>query len=75
MEEKKVVPFRTCAGVEIGKFYVPPEKKMESNPENELLQQALLHEEKKDRGYGSVGFYMAFVVVMIALELYFVITR
>jgi len=42
MEEKKVTPYRTSSGLEIGKFYNPPEKKSDQNFDNQLLQEALL---------------------------------
>ena len=42
MEEKKITPYRTRSGLEIGKFYVPPEKKDTQSFDNQLLQEALL---------------------------------
>ena len=43
MEDKKVTPYRTSSGLEIGKFYIPPEKKQSQNFDDQLLQEALLN--------------------------------
>lgn len=45
-EKKKVTPYRTSKGIEIGKFYTPPVGKPMSFDE-ELIQLAFI----EDRGY------------------------
>lgn len=76
MDKKQVVPYRTKSGLEIGKFYVEPEFKEREPFDNQLLQEALL-ETKKDetRGYRGLHYYLAFVLVMVLIEIYFVLTR
>ena len=75
MEEKKVTPYRTSSGLEIGKYYVPPEKKDSQSFDSQLLQEALLETKKEIRNNTAIGCYLVFVAVLIAIELYFIIAK
>lgn len=54
MEEQKIPPYRTRSGLEIGKFYVPPEKKDSQSLDNQLLQEALLTSYEKKSITGEI---------------------
>jgi len=75
MDSQNTIPYKTKTGLEIGKFYVKPVEKFDENYENILLQDALLDNRKKDKGYKSLNYYLLFCAVILALELYFLITR
>ena len=75
MEEKKVTPYRTSSGLEIGKYYVPPEKKDSQSFDSQLLQNALLETKKEIKTNRAIGYYLVFMVVLIAIEIYFIIIK
>jgi hypothetical protein len=75
MEEKKVPPYRTSSGLEIGKFYVPQDKKQDQSFDSQLLQTALLETKKEIKTNTAIGYYLVFMAVLIVIELFFVITK
>jgi hypothetical protein len=75
MEDKKIPPYRTSSGLEIGKYYVQPDKRQDQSFDTQLLQQALLETKKEIKFTRSLGYYLVFMAVLIAIEIYFLIIK